>query len=256
MALRPGHCYCPKVNKRAYTRVAVKVHKKNYIGGVPGIKIRQFHMGNGNRPYTHVIHYTTKNKVQIRDNAIEAVRQSVVRQLNKKLTATNYYMKVRVYPQFFLRENKQAQGAHADRIQTGMSQCPFGKVVGRASRVRPGQKIYSVLVDEPNVKFVKELFERMDSKFPTEMKVLVEKNEDNLKSVGTVRRRRRFKEEETKAKEKAEEGKDSKASPAKGAASKDSKAAPAKGAAGKDSKAAPTKGAAGKDSKAAPAKKK
>ena len=86
MGLRPGHCYCQNVKKRAYSRIAVKVHKKNFIGGVPGLKIRQFHMGNGNRAYTHVIHFTTKNKVQIRDNAIEAVRQSVVRQLNKKLT--------------------------------------------------------------------------------------------------------------------------------------------------------------------------
>jgi len=196
MGLRPGHCYCPKVKKRAYSRVAVTVHKKNYIGGVPGLKIRQFHMGNGNGTYSHVIHLVTKSKVQIRDNAIEAVRQSVVRQLNKKLTAENYYMKIRVYPQFFLRENKQAQGAHADRIQTGMSQCPFGKVVGRAARVRKNQKIISVLVNEANVKFVKELFERMGSKLPTEMKVIVEKNIDNLKSVGTVKKKRQLKEEE------------------------------------------------------------
>ncbi len=201
MGLRPGHCYCPRVNKRAYTRIAVKVHKKNYIGGVPGLKIRQFHMGTGIRPYTHVVHYQTMEKVQIRDNAIEAVRQSIVRQLNKKLTAANYYLKVRIYPQFFLRENKQAQGAHADRIQTGMSQCPFGKVVGRASRVRAGQKIYSVLVDEANLKFVKELLERMNSKFPCKMKVAVNKNKDNLKSVGTVRRKRSKAKEEEAPKE-------------------------------------------------------
>jgi len=216
MGLRPGHCYCQNIKKRAYSRIAVKVHKKNFIGGVPGLKIRQFHMGNGNRPYTHVVHYVTKRKVQIRDNAIEAVRQSVVRQLNKKLTAANYYMKVRLYPQFFLRENKQAQGAHADRIQTGMSQCPFGKVVGRASRVRANQKIYSVLVDEVNVKFVKELFERMNSKFPTEMKAVVDKNTSNLKSVGTVRKKRKMKEEVktesvASAEDKKTVGKDAKA---------------------------------------------
>ena len=51
----------------------------------------------------------------------------------------------------------------------------FCKVIGRASRVRKGQKIYSVLVDEANVKMVKELFERMDSKFPCKMKVIVER---------------------------------------------------------------------------------
>lgn len=248
MGLRPGHCYCQNVNKRAYTRIAVKVHKKNFVGGVPGLKIRQFHMGIGDRKYSHVVHYETKSKVQIRDNALEAVRQSVVRQLNKKLTAANYYMKVRVYPQFFLRENKQAQGAHADRIQTGMSQCPFGKVVGRASRVRAGQKIYSVLVDEANVKFVKELFERMDSKFPCKMKTVVEKNISNLKSVGTVRKKRKVIKEEEEAK----------AAEATAAAAKTATAAaaPAKGAAPAGKAAAPAKGAAPAGKAAAPAKKK
>ena len=253
MGLRPGHCYCPKVNKRAYTRVAVKVHKKNFVGGVPGMRIRQFHMGTG-REYTHVVHYVTMDKVQIRDNAIEAVRQSVVRQLNKKLTATNYYMKVRVYPQFFLRENKQAQGAHADRIQTGMSQCPFGKVIGRASRVRKGQKIYSVLVDEANVKMVKELFERMDSKFPCKMKVIVEKNKSNLKSVGTVRKRRaKAKEAEAAAKEA-----EAAATAGKGTAPAGKGATPAgKGATPAGKGATPAgKGAAPAGKGAAPAKKK
>ena len=253
MGLRPGHCYCKNVNKRAYARPAKRVHRKNFVGGVPGIKIRQFHMGNGNRPYTHVVHYATKEKVQIRDNALEATRQSITRQLTKKLTNMNFYMKIRVYPQFFLRENKQAQGAHADRIQQGMSQCPFGKVVGRASRVRAGQKIFSILVDEPNVTFVKELLEKNNSKYPCQMKVIIEENKDTLKSVGTVKKRRRLLMKEAEEAKAAEDAK---------AAAKDAKA-PAKGAApAKDAKA-PAKGAApAKDAKApakdakAPAKKK
>lgn len=203
MGLRPGHCYCKNIKKRAYTRFANKVHRKNYIGGVPGIKIRLFHMGYGQRPYTHVVHYVTAEKVQIRDNAIESGRTTIARQLNKKLTQTNYYMKVRVYPQFFLRENKQAQGAHADRIQQGMSQCPFGKVIGRASRVRVGQKIYSILVDEANVPTVVKLLERIDSKMPGKMKVVVERNVDSLKSVGTTKIRKKLaaQEEEEKVAE-------------------------------------------------------
>ncbi len=217
MGLRPGHCYCKNVNKRAYTRVAKKVHKKNFVGGVPGLKIRQFHMGFGQRAYTHVVHLSTSSKIQIRDNAIEAARITVARQLNKKLTQANYYMKVRVYPQFFLRENKQAQGAHADRIQQGMSQCPFGKVVGRASRVRPNQKIFSVLVDEPNVSFVRETLKKSASRFPCSMKVTAEENKDTLKSVGTTKKRKKLlaqeKEKEvteTTDKKTGKEGKDKK----------------------------------------------
>jgi large subunit ribosomal protein L10e len=212
MGLRPGHCYCKNVNKRAYTRVAKKVHKKNFVGGVPGLRIRQFHMGFGQRDYSHAIHFVTDSKIQIRDNAIEAARMTIARQLNKKLTQTNYYMKVRVYPQFFLRENKQAQGAHADRIQQGMSQCPFGKVVGRASRVRPNQKIFSILVDETNIDFVRNVLKKAASRFPCSMKVIVEENKDSLKSVGTTKKRKKLlaQEKETKVETTETDQKDAK----------------------------------------------
>ncbi len=233
MGLRPGHCYNPKVNKRAYTRIAKKVHRKNYIGGVPGLKIRQYHMGFGDRDYTHVVHYVTKEKIQIRDNALESVRTSIVRNLNRKLTQQNFYMKLRVQPQFYLRENKQAQGAKADRIQQGMSQCPFGKVMGVAARVKANQKIYSILVDAQHIPFVKEVLDKYDSKFPCKMKVVIEENKDKLKSVGTTKKRRKLlaiaeeekKETDAKATKDAKgktTDKDSKAG------SKDSKAAPAK----------------------------
>ncbi len=240
MALRPGRCYNPKYEKRAYTRVAKRVHSKNYVGGVPASKVRQYHMGFGDRDYTHVVHYVTRERIQIRDNALEAVRTTVVRNLTKKLTQQNFYMKLRVYPQFFLRENKQAQGAKADRIQQGMSQCPFGKVVGICARVISNQKIYSVLVDEPNVKIVKDIFERLNSKLPCKMKVVVEVNKDKLISVGTTKKRR-------KLAEIAEEEK--KAEEAKAILEKDAEGA--KAPAGKDAKASP----AGKDAKTAPAKK-
>lgn len=233
MGLRPGRCYNPKVKKRAYTRVAKKVHRKNYIGGVPGLKIRQYHMGFGDRDYTHVVHYVTKEKIQIRDNAIESVRTSIVRNLNRKLTQQNYYMKLRVQPQFYLRENKQAQGAKADRIQQGMSQCPFGKVMGVAARVRSNQKIFSILVDEHNVEYVKDLVLRFNAKFPCKMKAVIEENKDKLKSVGTTKKRKRLaiaaeeekKQAEVKAKGKDAKGKDAKpdAKEAKPAAKKDDK---------------------------------
>jgi large subunit ribosomal protein L10e len=192
MGLRPGHCYSDRVKKRAYTRVAKKVHKKNFVGGIPGLKIRQFHMGFGDRDYTHVLHLVTTDTVQIRDNALESSRITIVRQLNKKLTAQNFYMKLRVYPQFFLRENKQAQGAHADRIQQGMGQCPFGRVIGSSSRVRPNQQIISVLCDEHNIPLVKKVLTKANSRFPCRMKVVIEENKDKLKSVGTTKKRKKL----------------------------------------------------------------
>ena len=228
MGIRIGHCYCKKVKKRAYTSVAKKVHKKNFVGGVQGLKIRQFHMGFGDRDYTHVVHYATKEKIQIRDNALEATRITVVRQLNKKLTQQNYYMKLRVTPQFFLRENKQAQGAHADRIQQGMSQCPFGKVIGRSSRVRPNQKIFSILCDEEYLPTVRQILSKVNSKFPCGMRTIVEENKDNLKSVGTTKKRRKLlaiaEQEQKDAEAKKQEARDAKKA-AKGAAAKDAKPA-------------------------------
>jgi len=221
MGLRPGHCYSKNVKKRAYARSAKKVHRRNYVGGIPGSKIRQFHMGFGNRPYTHVLHYVTAEKIQIRDNALESVRTTIVRQLNKQLTQQNFYMKLRVDPQFYLRENKQAQGAHADRIQQGMSQCPFGKVIGRASRVRVNKKIYSILVDEQHVPTVKKILSKVSSKLPGKMKIVIEENKDSLKSVGTVKKRKRLLKSVAAAKEEvpAEKAKETKA-PAKDAKKK------------------------------------
>ena len=52
-------------------------------------------------------------------------------------------MKLRVYPQHVLRENKQATGAGADRVSEGM-RLSFGKAVGTAARVAPGQEIFTV----------------------------------------------------------------------------------------------------------------
>ena len=39
MGLRPGRCYRSKKD-RAYTRLAVTVHDKNYIGAAPGLRVR------------------------------------------------------------------------------------------------------------------------------------------------------------------------------------------------------------------------
>jgi large subunit ribosomal protein L10e len=255
MGLRPGHCYCKNVKQRAFTRVAKKVHRRNYVGGIPGLKIRQFHMGTGDRPYTHVVHYVTAEKVQIRDNALESIRVTITRQLTKKLTIANYYMKLRVYPQFFLRENKQAQGAHADRIQMGMSQCPFGKVIGAASRVRVNQKILSVLVDEANVPIVVGILDKCDAKVPGRMKVVVEKNESNFKSIGTVKRKRKM------LKDQQEEDLKNEAAKAAGATPTDGKAPAATGKPAPGAKAPAAAGgktpapAAGAGKPAAPAAK-
>ncbi|MFH1587326.1 MAG: 50S ribosomal protein L16 [Candidatus Diapherotrites archaeon] len=180
MGLRPGHCY-RSLKDRPWTRVAVKVHRRNYIGATPGVKTRQWNMGNGDKAFSHILDLIVDEGVQIRDNAIESSRISINRYLTKHLGKDGFFFKIRVYPHQILRENKQAQGAHADRIQKGMSH-PFGKPVGRAIRVRPGQKIISLLVDEKDVKIGKEGLLRAKSRITCKLHVLIH---TDVESIGT-----------------------------------------------------------------------
>ena len=205
MGLRPGRCYRTKKD-RAFTRVAVKVHKKNFIGAVPGLKTRQFNMGNPMKKFTHILDLKVQEHVQLRDNSLESARIAINRYLHNHVGKENYFMKIRVYPFQILRENKQAQGAHADRIQTGMSKA-YGKPIGRAVRVRPGQKVISVLVDESNVEIAKTALMRAKSRFTCDVKVEIG---TDVESIGTkpkkVREAKVAKTEVKEGDEKTEEG--------------------------------------------------
>ncbi len=157
MGLRPAKCYKTKKD-RAWTRLAVVVPRKNYIGAAPGMRIRQFNMGNPIKEFKFVVDLHCEEAVQVRDNAMESARIAINRFLNRHLKDA-YFMKIRVYPHQILRENKQAQGAGADRIQKGMSH-PFGKPIGRAIRTRVGEKIISVLCDQEGIEIVKKALHR------------------------------------------------------------------------------------------------
>ncbi len=212
MGLRPGRCYRSKKD-RAFTRIAVRVHRKNFIGAVPNILTRQFNMGNTTKKFTHILDLKVKKGVQLRDNSIESARIAINRHLHNRLGKEGYFMKIRVYPFQILRENKQAQGAHADRIQTGMSKA-YGKSIGRAIRVRPEQTIISVLVDEPNIKVAKEALLRAKSRLSSDVHVVVH---TDVESIGTKPKKTRApavakkpgeKKEGEEAKEEGKEGKE------------------------------------------------
>src|SRR3989338_11703389 len=122
MGLRPGRCYST-TKDRPYTRHAVTVHNRNYIGAVPGLKTRQWNMGEGAKEFDTIADLHVECGplgVQIRDNAIESARLMINRTLIKRVGKESFFLKLRIYPHHILRENKQAKGAHADRIQKGM----------------------------------------------------------------------------------------------------------------------------------------
>ncbi len=209
MGLRPGHCYSSKKD-RAFTRFAVKVHRKSYVGAIPGLKTRQFNMGNGAKDFSHILDLVVEEHGQIRDNAIESIRMAINRYLNNHLGKDGYFLKIRAYPFHILRENKQAQGAGADRVSQGMSHS-FGRNIGRSIRVRPGQKILSALVDKPHVEIARKALSRANSRIGMDLSIRVG---TDVETIGTRPKKTRDiitaekEEEEAKKEEKAkEEGK-------------------------------------------------
>jgi large subunit ribosomal protein L10e len=138
-------------------------------------------MGNPAKKFTHIADLVVEENVQIRDNAIEATRIAINRFLNNKIGKENYFMRIRIYPFHILRENKQAQGAHADRIQKGMSHA-FGKPIGRAARIKAGQTIMSILIDEIHIPFAKQALLRAQAKMPAKLSVTID---TDVESIGT-----------------------------------------------------------------------
>ncbi|MEM4598856.1 MAG: 50S ribosomal protein L16 [Candidatus Diapherotrites archaeon] len=237
MGLRPGRCYS-SIKHRPYTRVAITVHEKNYIGTVPAVRIRQFNMGNPSMPYTHIIDLIADEAVQIRDNAIEALRISINRYLIRNIGKENYFMRIRVFPHQILREHKQAQGAGADRVSQGMSHA-FGKPIGRAIRVKKGTIILSVLALPEHVSLIaKTLEKRAKSKLPCSLKV---KTHTDLNSIGTLPRKAIIEEKVGEAKPEEEKAPEEKAEEAEKAEGKAEGKKEDKGEAKKGEKAAEKK---------------
>ena len=144
MALRKGSAYTKRY-ARPFTRKS-KVRKKSYIKTIPNSRIVKFKMGDqkgfDNEKYPIAIEINSKEKLQIRDNALEAVRQYLNRFLQTKV-GKEFYLELRPFPHHILRENKMLTGAGADRMQTGMSRA-FGKTMGRAALIKPGQTIFTI----------------------------------------------------------------------------------------------------------------
>jgi len=138
MGLRPGKCY--RTMKRAYTRIATRVQKKAFVKGVPAPRIREFEMGNKKAPFDWKIDMIAKRDMQLRSNALEAARMAGNKTLENNIGIANYHYHITKYPHHVLRENCMATGAGADRFSTGMAKS-FGKIVGVAARVKEGEII-------------------------------------------------------------------------------------------------------------------
>jgi large subunit ribosomal protein L10e len=156
------------VKGQAYTR-------KKFAKGFPPPKIVKFTMGDTKGTFEVEAKLVALKRAQIRHNALEAARIATNRLLVDKLV-NDYLMQVRPYPHIILRENKMIFGAHADRLQQGMRRS-FGKPIGTAARVKPGQTIITVKVKAAAIDTAKESLKRGSAKLPIPCKITVEKME-------------------------------------------------------------------------------
>jgi len=172
MALRKAAAYTKRY-ARPFTRKS-KNRRKNYIKTVPPQKIVKFNMGNSKAyksgKYNFVLKIMSGEKVQVRDNALEASRQSIQRYLDKKIPG-QYFLAVRVFPHHILRENKVLTGAGADRMQSGMKHS-YGKTMGRAAMIKSGKEIILLAVGNlKHLQLAREAVKRTKSKLPFKVHV-------------------------------------------------------------------------------------
>ena len=145
--LRKGISY--RRLERPYTRYS-KFQKLNFVRARPVNKVIAFVMGDPKKTYDYTMHLCSKTNIQLRDNSIEAARQSSNRTLEKKLGKGMYHFVTRLYPHHILRENPLASGAGADRMSTGMARS-FGKPIGRAARVYAGQPLFTLQIKKKDI---------------------------------------------------------------------------------------------------------
>ncbi len=177
MALRKALAYSKK-RARPYTRTS-RNKSKAYIRTVPFSKIVKFSGGDlqgfRDSKHTHSVKLIAEEMAQIRDNALEACRMLITKQLDT-FAPGQYYLEVKVHPHHLLRENKSvAAVAGADRLSSGMTQS-FGVVIGRAAMVDHGKEIFFVsCANEKAARVARDALVMVKSKVPCKTKILFEK---------------------------------------------------------------------------------
>ena len=175
MALRKASTYSKK-RARPFTRTS-REKSRAYIKTVPPNKVTKFHQGTpkdyraGKHPY--IIHLTSQERVQIRDNALESCRMYLTK-LMEEQAAGQFYLAVKVFPHHLLREHKLGTGAGADRLSTGMSHS-YGIVAGRAAVVAPGQDIFFIsCANEKVARIARDALIQCKSKVPCSTRIVFE----------------------------------------------------------------------------------
>ena len=177
MALRKALAYSSKP-ARPYTRKSRK-KDKSYIKSVPFSKIVKFEGGDkksyeeGKHPYE--VSIISEEWTQVRDNAIEACRQFLTKNMETQALG-QYYIEVKMHPHHMLRENKSvAAVAGADRLSSGMTRS-FGTVIGRAAIVREGKEMIVVsCANDKAARIARDTLSMLKSKLPCRTRIIFKK---------------------------------------------------------------------------------
>ena len=149
--------------KRPYTRTS-RVKSKAYIKGAPHMKIAQYDMGEVSAKFPYDVQIVSAKDIQVRENALEAARQVLVRTL-ELVSKTGWAIKLRAVPHHIFRMNPLATGAGADRFQRGMA-LSFGRPEGHAAQCFKGKILFSIYVSEENLEFAKKAAHKAKAKMP------------------------------------------------------------------------------------------
>lgn len=177
MGLRKASAYS-KEPVLPYTRTS-RVKGKSFIKAVPPQKIVKFTMGDegafnkGKFPIRLTV-IATEN-CQIRNNALEACRQYINKELDTQLPG-QYLFKVIPYPHHIQREHRMLTGAGADRMSTGMGNGgKFGKAMGKAAIVKDGSRIFFLAIANQKAEAVgREILKTVNAKLPCRKRILTE----------------------------------------------------------------------------------
>jgi len=156
-----------------YRRMERPYTRREYMGGVPGSKVVHYDMGNLTDEFPINLTLIAREPCQIRHTSLEASRVSANRYLMKVVGKDNFHLKLRVYPHHVIRENKQATGAGADRVSSGMRRA-FGKAVGTAAQIEAGQSIFTLGIQPQFLADAKIALKRAGYKLPTPIQILTE----------------------------------------------------------------------------------
>lgn len=164
----------PVVNTRKSKKLQL-----SYIKTIPPQKIVKFNMGDyqgfEQGKYKIKISLLTEENVQIRDLALEAIRQSLHKDLTNLLTQENYFLRCNVYPHNILRNNRiYSGGSKGERIQSGMSHS-FGTSDGRAATVKAGKAVFSAYFNGlENIPKIRAFFKKIKPKLAGKGRIIFE----------------------------------------------------------------------------------